>query len=399
MNTELNILDYTYPLPADRIALYPLQKRDESRLLVYQNGNIRHEHFNTLPTCLPANTLLYFNNTRVIPARLHFRKETGAEIEIFLLTPEPPHTLLTEAMQAHGNGQWKCTIGNLKKWNDGLTLEKQLDGLSLRATLINRTEGIVQLTWPPAYAFAEVVTRAGQTPLPPYLKRQAEESDRERYQTIYSHHEGAVAAPTAGLHFTETVFDALRNKGILTDFLTLHVSAGTFQPVKVQDAREHTMHTEQIIIRRENLTALLAADRFIVPVGTTSMRTLESLYWYGVKLINDASTPFFISQYDPYTQTSPLPTPQQALQAIAHHMDNNSLDLLAGETSIYIMPGYTFRICKGLITNFHQPASTLILLVAAFVGPDWKRIYNEALANNYRFLSYGDSSLLLPNHP
>jgi len=392
----LNIQDYTYDLPHDRIAIYPLPNRDESKLLVYRQGQITHETFRSLPDYLPADTLLCFNNTRVIPARLHFRKDTGAGIEIFLLTPEPPHALLTDAMQTHGTVRWKCTIGNVKKWTDGLVLEKTLPTLTLRATLIDRAEGIVEFTWPATASFAEVVTAAGETPLPPYLKRDAEVTDRERYQTVYSHHEGAVAAPTAGLHFTDHVFQALKAKGIQTEFLTLHVSAGTFQPVKVQNAREHTMHNEQIVIRRDNIDTLLRGNRFIVPVGTTSMRTLESLYWYGVKLLKDPEAAFIIEQTDPYTHTAPLPDAPTALHAVKQYMDRHNLDLLTGETSIYIMPGYTFRLCRALITNFHQPASTLILLVAALIGPDWKQVYNEAMTNGYRFLSYGDSSLLIP---
>ena len=396
MSNTLNIQDYTYDLPHDRIAIYPLPNRDESKLLVYRQGQIGHESFRSLPDYLPANTLLCFNNTKVIPARLHFRKDTGAGIEIFLLTPEPPHALLTDAMQAHGTVRWKCTIGNLKKWNDGLVLEKPLPGITLHATLLDRTEGIVEFNWAATASFAEVVTAAGETPLPPYLKRDAEVSDRERYQTVYSHHEGAVAAPTAGLHFTDRVFEALKAKGIETEFLTLHVSAGTFQPVKVQDAREHTMHNEQIVIRRDNIDTLLRGNRFIVPVGTTSMRTLESLYWYGVKLMDDPEAVFSIAQTDPYTHAGPLPEARVSLETVLGYMDRHGLDLLTGETSIYILPGYTFRLCKGLVTNFHQPASTLILLVAAFIGQDWKRVYDEAMGNGYRFLSYGDSSLLLP---
>lgn len=397
MSNELNMQDYTYDLPQDRIAIYPLPNRDESKLLVYQHGQIRHESFRSLPQYLPANTLLCFNNTKVIPARLHFTKDTGATIEIFLLTPEAPHALLTDAMQTHGSVRWKCTIGNLKKWHEGVVLEKPLDGITLHAALIDRAEGIVEFTWPGTVTFAEVVTRAGQTPLPPYLKRNADAADRDRYQTVYSHHEGAVAAPTAGLHFTDHIFEALAAKGITKEFLTLHVSAGTFQPVKVRNAREHTMHNEQIIIRRDNLNTLLQGNRFVIPVGTTSMRTLESLYWFGVKLLQNPQATFRITQTDPYTHTRPLPTAHQALQAVAQHMDNNNTDLITGETSIYILPGYSFRICQGLITNFHQPASTLILLVAALIGPTWKQVYTEALQKNYRFLSYGDSSLLLPS--
>lgn len=391
---ELNINDFTYELPADRIALYPLEKRDQSKLLVYQHGRIAHERFPSLVHFLPDNALLFFNDTKVIPARLHFAKETGATIEIFLLHPVTPSSLVAEAMQAQTQSSWKCTIGNLKRWKDDV-LVKELGNSTLEARLLNREEGIVEFRWTENISFAEIITRSGETPLPPYLKRKPESSDRDRYQTVYAHYEGAVAAPTAGLHFTEDVLQALKTKGIVTDYVTLHVSAGTFQPVKVQNAAEHTMHNEQVLVSRNNINNLLLG-KFIIPVGTTSMRTLESLYWYGVKLQENPEAIFTIQQHDPYQPHTSLPSTQHALEAVAAYMDRNQLDILTGETSIYIMPGYTFRICKGLVTNFHQPGSTLILLVAAFVGDDWKTIYEQAMTNDYRFLSYGDSSLLLP---
>lgn len=391
---ELNINDFTYELPADRIALYPLEKRDQSKLLVYQQGNIAHERFHSLVNFLPDNALLLFNDTKVIPARLHFAKETGATIEIFLLHPVAPSSLVVEAMQAQRQSSWKCTIGNLKRWKDDV-LVKELGNSTLEARLLNREEGIVEFRWTENISFAEIITRSGETPLPPYLKRKPENTDRYRYQTVYAQYEGAVAAPTAGLHFTEEVLQALKAKGTATDYVTLHVSAGTFQPVKVQNAAEHTMHNEQVLVSRNNINNLLLG-KFIIPVGTTSMRTLESLYWYGVKLLENPEAIFTIQQHDPYRTYTSLPSTQQALEAVAAYMDRNELDILTGETSIYIMPGYTFRICKGLVTNFHQPGSTLILLVAAFVGDHWKTIYHQAMANDYRFLSYGDSSLLLP---
>jgi S-adenosylmethionine:tRNA ribosyltransferase-isomerase len=391
---ELNINDFTYDLPADRIALYPLDKRDQSKLLVYHKGEIMHEQFRSLADFLPASTMLFFNDTKVIPARLHFAKETGASIEVFLLHPVTPSSLLAEAMQAHEKCTWKCTIGNLKRWK-GDVLYKLLGDATLEARLVNREDGIVEFRWNQGISFAEIITRSGETPLPPYLKRKPESTDRDRYQTVYAHYEGAVAAPTAGLHFTDEVLQSLRSKGIQTDYLTLHVSAGTFQPVKVQNAVEHPMHTEQVLIRKSNLDNLLK-DTFVVPVGTTSMRTLESLYWYGVKLKEDPDAIFTINQHDPYQSYTSLPTRQEAFKYIAAYMDRKNLDILTGETSIYIMPGYTFRVCQGLVTNFHQPGSTLILLVAALVGDHWKNIYQQALENDYRFLSYGDSSLLLP---
>jgi len=401
LNFELPLSNFTYDLPQDRIALHPLPERDQSKLLVYRQGRIEHRTFADIPGYLPENTLLVFNNTRVIPARLHFNKDTGATVEIFLLSPVAPSTLVAEAMLATSTATWHCAIGNLKRWTEGTTLQKDLDGITLKAQLRDRAQGLVTFTWSSTQStvdlsFAHVISRSGETPLPPYLKRKAEDADRDRYQTVYARNEGAVAAPTAGLHFTPRVLEALAQKGIRTDFLTLHVSAGTFQPVKTENAADHTMHHEQVIITRANLLNLLDPTRRIVPIGTTSMRTLESLYWFGVKLGVDPDTPFTIRQTDPYTTTGPLPTRQEALQRVLNYLESHQLQALTGETAIYIMPGYTFRICDALVTNFHQPASTLILLVAALIGEDWRKVYGEAMDHGYRFLSYGDSSLLMP---
>lgn len=392
----LNINDFKYTLPQERIALYPLPNRDEAKLLIYQQGQIIHRHFNAIAEFLPHNTFLFFNNTKVIPARLLFQKETGAEIEIFLLSPWEPSPILAETMLATEHCIWKCTIGNLKRWPEGKGLFKVIKNETLQAYLINRDEGMVQFKWTGKESFAEMLNLSGETPLPPYLKRKPEKEDRERYQTIYSSHNGAVAAPTAGLHFTKNVFESLAKKNISCDFLTLHVSAGTFQPVKTENADDHTMHSEQIVISKKNLENLLLGERVTIPVGTTSMRTLESLYWFGVKLLDDKNHEFKIDQNDPYLPYEKLPSSEEALKKVRDYMAANEIDPLIGETAIFIKPGYTFRICKGLITNFHQPASTLILLIAAFIGEDWRRIYTEAMDNNYRFLSYGDSSLLLP---
>ncbi|HEX6890231.1 MAG TPA: S-adenosylmethionine:tRNA ribosyltransferase-isomerase [Chryseolinea sp.] len=398
----LNTDDYTYSLTPDRIAVYPLEVRDQSKLLVYDKGQLTHARFDSLAAHLPAQSVLFFNDTKVIPARLHFIKGqtsavrgTGAEIEIFLLNPIEPSPLMIQAMQAQHQCSWRCTIGNLKRWKDGTVLAKNLGGINLEAHLRNRNEGQVTFRWDSSHTFAEIISRSGETPLPPYINRKSEATDRERYQTIYSHYEGAVAAPTAGLHFTSNVFASLTNKNIQTDFLTLHVSAGTFQPIKVKNAAEHTMHNEQIVIKRHNVEHLMN-NPYIVPVGTTSMRTIESIYWYGVKLLSDCDAPFTISQEDPYLNRTDLPTKEAALSAVIDYFDRNKLNEITGQTSIYIVPGYRFRICKALITNFHQPGSTLILLVAAFIGHDWKKVYQAALDNNYRFLSYGDSSLLIP---
>jgi S-adenosylmethionine:tRNA ribosyltransferase-isomerase len=391
---DISISDYTYTLPPERIAVYPLANRDQSKLLFYDKGVIRHQVFSSLPDLLPADSLLFFNDTKVIPARLHFQKDTGAIIEIFLLNPVLPSALVVEAMQTHHRCTWQCTVGNVKRWKDE-PLFKSFHGITLKATLRDREKGLVEFEWATDHSFAEVVNLAGETPLPPYLHRKAEQADRERYQTIYSHHEGAVAAPTAGLHFTPAIFEQLKAKGIAHDFVTLHVSAGTFQPVKVENAAEHVMHNEQVVVTRRNLDHLLSG-RYIVPVGTTSMRTLESLYWYGVKLLNDPQAVFTISQHEAYAAADRWPSRDEALRAVVDYMERNQLDLLMGETSIYIMPGYRFRVCEALITNFHQPGSTLILLVAAFIGEDWRKVYSESLVNGYRFLSYGDSSLLVP---
>jgi S-adenosylmethionine:tRNA ribosyltransferase-isomerase len=394
---NLNINDYTYELPNEKIALHPLPHRDEAKLLFYNKGQIAHQQFKNIADLLPSNSLLFFNNTKVIPARLHFQKESGAIIELFLLNPIHPSSLMIEVMQAKNNCTWKCTIGNLKRWTGTQSLIKKLSSVTLKATLLNREEGIVEFTWDNNIPFSEVIDLSGETPLPPYLKRKPEEDDKTRYQTIYSQHEGAVAAPTAGLHFTGKVFDALKLKGIEHDFVTLHVSAGTFQPIKTENVLEHTMHSEQIVVLKKNIENLLMTDKFIVPVGTTSMRTLESIYWYGVKLLDNPNAEFKILQTDPYQLNSKHRSKEEALHAVLKKLEAEQTDYVVGNSSIYIYPGYDFKICNGIVTNFHQPGSTLILLVAAFVGKDWKNIYDEALQKNYRFLSYGDSSLLIPS--
>jgi S-adenosylmethionine:tRNA ribosyltransferase-isomerase len=395
MKKEILIKDYWYELPPERIALYPLPERDQSRLLIYKEGKIEHSKFTQLTSFLPPNSTLFFNNTRVIPARLYFQKDTGATIELFLLNPVWPSALVQLAMEAKQSNRWVCTIGNLKRWPEGTTLTKSINNLSVSAKLIDREAGIVEFNWtPPEFSFAEIISQTGFTPLPPYLKRQAEESDRLRYQTVYSNHEGAVAAPTAGLHFTTKILEELKNQGHKVEFLTLHVSAGTFQPVKAENAIDHPMHCEQVIVTIQNIKKLLAANS-VIAVGTTSMRTLESIYWYGVKLLANQTQRFEITQFDPYELPGDVPV-SKALETIQQKMESENLDSITGETSIMIMPGYNFKIADALITNFHQPGSTLMLLVAAFAGADWKKIYDEALQNDYRFLSYGDSSLLFP---
>ncbi len=396
MEPHIDMEDYVYDLPPGSIANYPLPERDQSKLLVYKDGAITHSQFSRLHEFLPDNSILFFNDTRVIPARLIFQKDTGAEIEIFLLNPLRPSTLMVEAMQATGLVRWQCSIGNLKRWTKGVSLARKNVNCTLEATLIDREEGVVEFGWSPAVlSFAEVISLTGVTPLPPYLKRKAEPGDRERYQTVYSNVEGAVAAPTAGLHFTERVLHQIKQQGILIDFLTLHVSAGTFQPVKVQNAVEHEMHAEQVIVSKDNIRHLLMPGKKVLAAGTTSLRTLESLYWYGVKLLAQPNAEFNITQHEPYQLKGNAATRHESFHAIADMMQRKELTFITGETSIYILPGYEFRVCDGLITNFHQPGSTLLLLVAAFVGDYWKKIYRQALDNDYRFLSYGDGSLLL----
>lgn len=390
-----DLSEYTYDLPAERIATHPMPQRDESKLLVYDRGPVRHETFLSLAEQLPPNALLVFNDTKVIPARLLFKKDTGADIEIFLLEPVLPSPVVAVAMQAVSTATWRCAIGNLKKWKPDTVLTRSVGGVEWQAALVDREKGIVSLSWTGGETFASALSHLGNVPLPPYIRRAPEQADLIRYQTVYSRNDGAVAAPTAGLHFTERVLASLSGKGILTDYLTLHVSAGTFQPIKTESVHDHVMHSEQVMVTRKNLQSL-RRNREVIAVGTTSMRTLESLYWYGVKLLRDPEATFQISQRDPYTRHDYLPPTEEALDTVGHYMDRHNLDSITGETSIYILPGYTFRVCRGLITNFHQPGSTLIVLVAAFIGSDWKRVYEQALRNGYRFLSYGDSSLLLP---
>ena len=393
----LNLEDFKYHLPEDQIAQHPLKDRSDSKLLAYRKGKISHHRFKNIINLLPKNSRLVFNNTRVIPARLFFIKSTGALIEVFLLEPVKPFHQREKAMEAKGPVQWKCMIRNLKKWKaEDLVLELQ-EGISIYAKLIDRENQIVELKWAPGdLSFAEVVEKAGSIPLPPYMKREATDEDSVSYQTVYASRKGAVAAPTAGLHFTPELLSTLDSKGIQHDYLTLHVSAGTFQPIKDEDIFKHKMHEEEIVIKKENLDYLLKDESPIIPIGTTSMRTLESLYWFGVKLMEDPEADFFIPQMYPYKDFNQLPTRQEAINKVQQYLNAHELNQLIGSTEIFIYPGYKFRICDGLVTNFHLPGSTLILLIAALVGDDWKKIYEEALEKDYRFLSYGDSSLLMP---
>jgi len=400
MIPKVHLRDYQYDLPEDRIRKHAISKRDHSKLLQYNSGKITHHVFNQITDLLPQNSQLFFNNTKVIPARLHLLKSTGAIIEVFLLSPVAPSALVIEAMEVKECCTWSCMIGNLKKWKDEpLTTHLSIGGqdTKLTASLLDRESKLVEFKWNGDWRFVDVIEALGEVPLPPYFHRDPETSDKERYQTVYSKNEGAVAAPTAGLHFTDEVMKQLTDQKVKLNYLTLHVSAGTFQPVKEEIASNHPMHSEQVLVTKENITSLLSNKANIV-VGTTSMRTLESLYWFGVKLLKKQSGGFHIEKLYPYEHDdSLLPNRSEALQAIDQFMNENKIETLMGDTEIFIMPGYQFRMCDGLITNFHQPGSTLLMLIAAFIGDDWKDLYQQAMDNDYSFLSYGDSSLLMPN--
>lgn len=397
---KIALTDFTYDLPEDRIAKHPLTNRSESNLLVYKSGNINHKKFNSLPEEISPGSTLFFNDTKVIPARLHFQKETGALIEIFLLEPVAPTRDIAASMLVRNACVWKCMVGNFKKWKGDMQLTLPLTTagvqIDLHARISNRDEKLIEFSWDGDLGFVDIIEAAGKVPLPPYIDREVDKEDHDRYQTIYSAHDGAVAAPTAGLHFTDEVITQLKEKDITLDYLTLHVSAGTFQPVKEENALDHPMHSEQVVISLQNIETLLKSEQ-VISVGTTSMRTLESLYWYGVKIIKEQDYVFKIPKLYPYQHNGyQLPSMKEAIEAVKSFMVAQNVEKINGHTEIFIFPGYQFRVCNGLITNYHLPGSTLILLVAAFVGEDWRKIYKEALDNNYRFLSYGDSSLLLP---
>ena len=395
----LSISDYNYPLPEERIAKYPLPERDHSKLLIYKDGEVREDRFFRVGDYIPAHSLLVYNNTRVIQARLVFHKPSGARIEIFCLEPLAPHDYQLSLSSTEGC-TWKCMIGNAKKFRDtSIDMPLQVAGndVVLRATKGEQTGNTFAVTfsWEGGLSFAEILDAAGELPIPPYLNRPTEERDKTTYQTVYSRIKGSVAAPTAGLHFTEAVLADLRQRGIKTTELTLHVGAGTFQPVKTEDANLHTMHTEIIAVPRQAIVDILAHLGHVVAVGTTSMRTLESLYFLGCMLLRGDRS-LHVPQFMPYEQEWTLST-EEALQALLAYLDETHQDTLHAETQIMIKPGYRFRVVEQLITNFHQPKSTLLLLVSAFVGEDWKKIYDYALAHDFRFLSYGDSSILFRN--
>ena len=397
---NIHIEDYNYNLPDERIAKYPLDRRDTSKLLVCKDGKIKDDTFCNLSDHLPDNSLMIFNNTKVIQARLHFQKTTGAQIEIFCLEPHFPNDYQVNFQQTH-KCSWVCLIGNLKKWKEGsLIKEIAISGekVEIEAKRIQShgDSHIIEFEWNKSVSFSEILEVVGELPIPPYLNRDTEEKDKQTYQTVYSKIDGSVAAPTAGLHFTPEVFESLRNKGVSTAEITLHVGAGTFKPVKSEQIADHVMHAEFISVRKEIIEQLLNHDGKIIAVGTTSVRTLESLYYIGQILEKGQCTESLkVSQWQPYESTAEI-TVKQALTNIVSYLDSNGLTSLIAETQIMIAPGYAYRIVDAIITNFHQPKSTLLLLVSAFVGnTNWKKIYQHALENDYRFLSYGDSSLLL----
>ncbi len=400
---QIRIEDYTYPLPDERIAKFPLTRRDESKLLLYKDGQISESIFRRITDHLPAGSLLVFNNTRVIQARLLFRKETGAQIEVFCLEPVVPHDYALVFQQTE-QCSWTCLIGNLKRWKEGLLSQSvEIDGVTITLSAEKKeTHGdthLVEFSWDnPTYTFAELLDAAGILPIPPYLNRKTEASDLDTYQTVYARIKGSVAAPTAGLHFTPEVLEDLDTHGFRREEVTLHVGAGTFKPVKSEMIKDHEMHTEFISVNRATIKHLLQHLGQIIAVGTTSVRTLESLYYIGVHLSQypEASADnLVVNQWTPYDEANNQLTPTEALQQLLDYLDRRQADKLITATQIMIAPGYTFRIVRGIITNFHQPQSTLLLLISAFVKGNWRPIYDYALANNFRFLSYGDSSLLL----
>ncbi len=400
---QIKIKDYDYDLPDARIAKFPVAQRDQSKLLIYNKGEISEDKFHNIPEYLPQGALMVFNNTRVIQARIHFHKETGALIEVFLLEPAKP-TDYEQMFQTNGECSWYCLVGNLKKWKEG-TLRRTFDVKGHSVTLFVERKGEhgtshhVDFRWDDKdITFADILDRVGELPIPPYLNREAQDQDKVTYQTVYSKIKGSVAAPTAGLHFTEEVLKDIDAHGIEREELTLHVGAGTFRPVKSEEISGHDMHTEIFSVHRSTLMKLIEHEACAIAVGTTSVRTLESLYYVGVRLNgnkNLTENDLHIDQWEPYDTVETI-SPVEALQNIVDFLDRKEMTTFHGSTQIIIVPGYEYKIVKMLVTNFHQPQSTLLLLVSAFLHGDWKGIYDYALEHDFRFLSYGDSSLLIP---
>lgn len=400
---EVNIRNFHYELPDEKIARFPLEQRDLSKLLVYKNEEIETSIYRNLHDHLPANSLLIFNDTKVVEARLIFQKESGGQIEIFCLEPSDKYADITTAMLTKGEVYWKCLVGGAKKWKSGLlqkTIKYQNHIFILQAEKIEQRNDYftIRFSWNEVErSFAEVLHLAGVIPLPPYLKRVAEESDQIRYQTIYAHVEGSVAAPTAGLHFTEDLLEKIESKGIQKKFVTLHVGAGTFKPVTSEKLQDHEMHAEFIDVSIELIESLIHHTGPIIPVGTTSLRTIETLYWMGIKCANMSNATLSnisIQQWDAYDYNNMAYSKNQALQFLVDWMKKQQIERVICKTQLLIAPGYELKVADAIITNFHQPQSTLLLLIHAFVGENWKKIYTYALENNFRFLSYGDGSLL-----
>lgn len=394
---NIRIEDYTYDLPDERIAKFPLAQREASKLLIYREGQIDVKHFADVRELLQPGQTLIFNNTKVIHARIFFRKPTGAVIEVFCLEPHFPVDY-AQNFAAKGECEWSCMVGNLKKWKEGsiecrFTYAGKEYVLSAEKQEQQNGEVIVRFSWDDHLSFSEVLEGCGRIPIPPYLNRESEESDEIRYQTVYSREEGSVAAPTAGLHFTAGILNDLKTKGVQVTELTLHVGAGTFRPVKAETIGGHDMHTEHLIISRQLVECLRRKEGDIIAVGTTSVRTLESLYWMGVKRLEGVEEFFSLEQWEAYTLPDHY-TLQVAMEALAGWFDETHQELLKARTTIIIVPGYQFRVINAMFTNFHQPQSTLLLLISAVVGEDWHKIYDYALAHDFRFLSYGDSSFL-----
>lgn len=395
---NIAISEYDYPLDNNRIAKHPLEQRDASKLLVYKNKEVIKSTFTSIVDEISTGDLMVFNNTKVVQARLKFTKETGANIEIFLLYPVVPNDYQLSFTQTHTN-QWNCIVGNIKRWK-GEVLKLSIGelGITLLAQMVRRTDdgALVEFTWDnKGVTFAQVVEHAGEVPIPPYLNRNPEADDKMRYQTVYAKPEGSVAAPTAGLHFTENVLSQLKMKGALLTETTLHVGAGTFKPVKSPTIEDHEMHTERIYITIGLIDAILSRKKDIIAVGTTSLRTLESIYWLGVKVLenNIEENIYKVDQWDPYILKQEIGL-NEALNALKNQISDQEQGFLSASTQLLIVPGYKFKVVNRLVTNFHQPRSTLLLLVAAFIGDDWKKVYKFALENDFRFLSYGDSSIL-----
>jgi S-adenosylmethionine:tRNA ribosyltransferase-isomerase len=397
---DISIADYSYHLPESSIAFYPLTERDASRLLVYRKGEISETIYRNIADELPAGSLLVFNNTRVVEARIVFQKPSGGKVEIFCLEPPAEYGSMAAAMAQNAKVRWKCLIGGASKWKAGQVLTKKIGDVGLEARYLEKQGDtfLIELTWSPAkLSFAELLHQTGLIPLPPYIHRAPEGSDSERYQTIYAQFEGSVAAPTAGLHFTGAVLDSLRSRDIGQLFVTLHVGAGTFLPVKSATLGQHVMHSEYIAVTREAIDELRRArveDKAVIAVGTTSARTIESLYFLGVKALAGVSK-LVVNQWDAYEEPGGAEI-AAALTALMDRMDRQGVSTLITTTQLLITPGYQWKLASGLITNFHQPESTLLLLVASMVGEDWRRIYQYALEHGFRFLSYGDGCLLLP---